>query len=73
MKELTIEAIFEQFGGPSAIGRVIGMSRFATSAMLHNRTIPIKYWGMLINSATGRSIGLDADGLMRACLKGRGK
>lgn len=66
-----IHNIIEEFGGVAKFGRAIGVTTSAASMMKMRCWIEITHWPRIIASSKSRSIGLDADGLMRACLKGR--
>lgn len=53
----TIDDIFAEFGGPAAVGRVIGKSTEHAASMRRRRSIPVAYWPSLIRHAEER--GLD--------------
>lgn len=72
-KAQSVGELFDRMGGIAAVGRLLGKRPSTASEMKRSGYIHVKHWPALINSPPGRSIGLDADGLMRACLKGRGK
>lgn len=54
---MTLESLFNKFGGPSGVGRVIGKSTEHAAAMRRRGSIPVEYWPNLVSYA--ESHGLD--------------
>lgn len=54
---LSVADIFETFGGPAALGRIIGKRASTASEMKRRRSIPTKYWIAIIEE--GKNQGLD--------------
>jgi hypothetical protein len=52
----TIDALFSAFGGPSKVGRAIGVSTEHAAAMKRRGSIPVGYWPNLIAAARERQI-----------------
>lgn len=66
------DEIFDRFGGPAAVGRLIGVSTEHAAAMKRRGSIPPAYWADLIAHAAEHGIGLTSDDLVRiASLKRR--
>lgn len=49
-------AIFDAFGGPAAVGRIIGKPVEHTTLMRRRRSIPVAYWPLLIAHAEANQI-----------------
>lgn len=54
----TIDDLFRAFGGPAAIGRIIGKRTEHATGMKRRNSIPVRYWQALIESDRGRELGL---------------
>jgi hypothetical protein len=67
----TVDELFARFGGSAAVARAIGKGPSTASEMKRRNSIPVEYWPALIESETGRQIGLRSDDLMRVNLAGR--
>ena len=64
--EMSIDDLFEKFGGPAAMGRALGVPPSTASEMRRRRSIPVRYWPALIEKAPEHKIaGIDAETLMR--------
>lgn len=56
----TVNDVFREFGGPTALGRAIGVNPSTASEMRRRRSIPVDYWPRLVAAAHERGIdGLD--------------
>jgi hypothetical protein len=51
-----IDVVFSAFGGPSKVGRAIGVSTEHAAAMKRRGSIPVGYWPDLISAARERQI-----------------
>jgi len=61
----TVNDVFREFGGPTALGRAIGVNPSTASEMRRRASIPVDYWPKLIEAARQRGIDLDSDSLVR--------
>ena len=58
----TVDAIFEAFGGPAALGRAIGIPTEHAAQMKRRKSIPVRWWPKLVAAAKEKGIPLtDAD------------
>jgi hypothetical protein len=48
---MNTEKIFELFGGPTAVGRAIGVTRTHAGVMRMRGSIPSEYWAALVEAA----------------------
>jgi len=48
---LTIQKIFSDFGGPTKLGRAIGVAPSTASEMKRRASIPVDYWPKLVSAA----------------------
>lgn len=48
---LTVQKIFEDFGGPTKLGRAIGVAPSTASEMKRRASIPVDYWPRLVAAA----------------------
>jgi hypothetical protein len=55
----SVDDIFDAFGGPSAVGRVIGKSTEHAASMRRRGSIPVDYWPALI--AHAREVAADPE------------
>lgn len=55
----TVDDIFNEFGGPTAVGKVLGKEPSTASEMKRRGSIPVEYWPQLIAAAQERGIELD--------------
>lgn len=55
----SVDQIFEKFGGPTALGRLIGVKPSAASEMRRRASIPVDYWPRLVASAKKQRIDLN--------------
>lgn len=61
----TVDEVFVKFGGPTALGRAIGVKPSAASEMRRRSSIPVSYWKQLVEAALERGIeGLTYDRLV---------
>jgi hypothetical protein len=57
---VTVDDIFKEFGGPTALARAIGINVSAASEMRRRASIPVSYWPKLVRVAKARGFaGLD--------------
>ena len=61
----TISQLFDQLGGTSTVGRLIGVAQSTASEMKRRGSIPIDHWPTIIASPKGREIGLTAEDMLR--------
>ena len=62
---MTLDQLFEAFGGPTKFGEAIGVHRTHAGTMQTRGSIPPKYWPALIKAAAERGIeGVTAESLM---------
>jgi len=47
----SIDEIFDMVGGPTEVGRAVGVSRQAANNFRVRRSIPSHYWGRLVRYA----------------------
>lgn len=53
---ITVDIIFERFGGPAELGRAIGKSTEHATLMRRRGSIPPIYWSKLIDVAAERGL-----------------
>jgi hypothetical protein len=59
MKEpSTISQIFDEFGGPARVARLLGVKPSTASEMKRRSAIPIKYWEKLVYLAPDKNMHL---------------
>lgn len=63
---VTIESLFQDLGGPAAIGRVIGKPAEHVRLMKKRRSIPVAYWPALISAAKKQGQKLTYEALVQA-------
>lgn len=68
---LTIASIINDAGGVSNVAAAIGKGYSTVSEMKRSRSIPVKYWPVLIDEAARLGNSLDEKRLMQAHLKDR--
>jgi hypothetical protein len=51
---LTVEAIFDAYGGPAALARAIGVTTEHAASMRRRKSIPVRYWPALLDVAQTR-------------------
>lgn len=61
----TVVDLFETFGGPAAVGRIIARRASTASEMKRRRSVPTRYWPALISAAREKGIDLDEATLVR--------
>lgn len=61
-----VPAIIEDFGGPTAFGRAIGVETSTASEMKRRKSIPVRYWPTLIAAAGEIGKAVTSDDLMAA-------
>jgi len=47
----TVQTLFNELGGPTAVGRIIGVKPSTASEMKRRGSIPVEYWPRLIAGA----------------------
>lgn len=47
----SINALFDAFGGPAALGRAIDVNPSTASEMKRRQSIPVEHWELLVTSA----------------------
>jgi hypothetical protein len=52
----TVDDVFAEFGGPTALGRAIGVKPSTASEMKRRQSIPIDYWQKLTEAARERGL-----------------
>lgn len=64
---ITVEKIFNDFGGPTKLGRAIGVAPSTASEMKRRASIPVDYWPKLVAAAPDHGVeGLTNDKLVEA-------
>jgi hypothetical protein len=64
---ITVETIFERFGGAAEVGRILGKSTEHAVQMRRRDSIPPRYWPTLIDAAQKRKIrGITHEALLKA-------
>lgn len=61
----TLEEVFDDLGGPSKIGQVLGISTEHAATMKRRGSIPARYWHELIKAAKRRGIDISPEELTR--------
>lgn len=68
----TVPDIFDAFGGPAAVSRVLQIRSSTSSEMKRRRSIPSEYWVRLVDAAKDAGIeGVTFETLARAHAKRR--
>jgi hypothetical protein len=68
----TVAEIFDAFGGPSSVSRVLNVNPSTASEMKRRRSIPVPYWPALIQGAAERGIaGITYEALVKAHIDGQ--
>lgn len=63
---LTIDSIFQAFGGTTAFATALDIKQSAASEMRRRGSIPVRHWPRLVRVAGERGIeGVDNDTLVR--------
>lgn len=71
---VTLDDVFEEFGGPAEVGRAIGKSTEHAASMRRRGSIPVEYWPALLAQARGRGIrGLTYELLVRIHVSNKGE
>jgi hypothetical protein len=52
----TLDDVFDAFGGPAAVGRVLGKSTEHAASMRRRGSIPVEYWPVLLSAAHKQNI-----------------
>lgn len=65
----TISSIFDRFGGVTATAAVLGVNASTASEMKRRKSIPVKYWPLLVSEAKYRRIKLTNDMLVSVHLE----
>jgi hypothetical protein len=52
----TVSEIFDAFGGPSSVSRVLGVNPSTASEMKRRKSIPVPYWPLLVQAASERGL-----------------
>lgn len=60
-----VDSIFDLFGGPAAVGRIIGKSTEHAATMRRRGSIPVRYWPALIEAAREKGETITADDFLR--------
>lgn len=61
----TINELYEKFGGSGAVARAIRVKPSAASEMRRRKSIPVRYWPLLIEQAAMAGMLLDNDMLVQ--------
>lgn len=62
----TVSDIFDQFGGPASVARLLGVNASTASEMKRRSSIPVRHWPALTAEAKERGIPLTNDDLVDA-------
>lgn len=60
----TINELYEKFGGSGAVAKAIRVKPSAASEMRRRKSIPVRYWPLLIEQAVEVGVKLDNDMLV---------
>jgi len=69
----TIDTLFDRLGGASAVARLIGKGASTASEMKRRGSIPVRYWGPILDSETGREYRLTPADMVRLNTSRRAK
>jgi hypothetical protein len=61
----TVHDLFEAFGGPAAVGRILGTTTEHAAQMKRRKSIPVRWWPHLISAAKEQKIKLTEADLLR--------
>ena len=74
----TVNGIFEAFGGPAQVGRIIGVPTEHAASMRRRGSIPVAYWPNLLAGARMRGLFsltpeyiMSAHALKQQCRRGQ--
>ena len=63
---MSFDEIFERFGGPAKVASIIGKSTPHVAAMRRRRSIPVRYWPLLIEASRKAEITINEAELLAA-------
>jgi hypothetical protein len=62
---VTVETVFETFGGPTAVANAIGVKPSTASEMRRRASIPVRYWPALVMAANEQGFAINNDALVK--------
>lgn len=61
----SVSTLFQQLGGPTKVARILGVGFTTASEMKRRKSIPVKYWPLLVAACQSEGVeGVDYEQLV---------